>query len=163
MHKEYFWLEGVDLSLLVQWAEQKLSSIKRKDLLYPKILQVYLVKNETGHYLELQNPLPHDVIVSDIQLPGDSKNELVKLNFEEGPLFPFHLAYSEKGELPTGKRIHFKRKDIEARSQFVVTANIKGDRKIHTIKSILYFPNATKPIVLQQTLGKTLSLSLIHI
>nr|MCS5590554.1 CotH kinase family protein [Candidatus Thioglobus sp.] len=62
LHKEYFWLEGVDLSLLAQWAEQKLNSIKRKDLLYPKILQVYLVKNEEGHYLELQNPLPYDVI-----------------------------------------------------------------------------------------------------
>ena len=157
LHKEFFWLEGVDLSLLTQWAEQKLNSIKRKDLLYPKILQVYLVKNEAGHYLELQNPLPYDVIVSDIQLSDSSKKEPVKLNFEEGPLFPFHLAYSEKGGLPTGKRIHFKRKYIETGSQFVVTANIKGDKKIHTIKSILYFPSATKPIAFQQTLEETLS------
>ena len=157
LHKEYFWLEGVDLSLLTQWAEQKLNSIKRKDLLYPKILQVYLVKNESDYYLELQNPLPYDVIVSDIQLSNASKKKPINLKFKEGLLFPFPLASSEKGGLPTGKKIRFKSKDIEAGSQFMVTANIKGDRESHTIKSIFYFSNATKPIALQSTLAKTLS------
>ena len=57
LHKEYFWLEGVDLRLLTQWAEQKLNSIKRKDLLYPKILQVYLVKNEAGLLSRASEPI----------------------------------------------------------------------------------------------------------
>jgi len=157
LHKEYFWLEGVDLDLLTQWAEQKLNSVKRKDLLYPKILQVYLVKNELDYYLELQNPLPYDVIVSDIQLLSDSKNEAVKLKLEGVPLFPFHLDSSEIGGIPTGKKIHLQRKDIDVGAQFMVIANIKGDREIHTIKSILYFSNAIKPILPQSTLAKTLS------
>ena len=157
LHKEYFWLEGVDLSLLTQWAEQKLDSIKRKDLLYPKIIQVYLVKNESDYYLELQNPLPYDVIVSDIQLSNSSTKKPINLKFTEEFLFPLQLAPSEKGGLPTGKKIRFKRNDIAAGSQFLVTANIKGDRESHTIKSVLYFSNTTKPIVLQPTLAKTLS------
>ena len=157
LHKEYFWLEGVDLDLLTQWAEQKLNSVKRKDLLYPKILQVYLVKNEMDYYLELQNPLPYDVIVSDIQLLNVSKNNPVKLQFEEVSLFPFLLASSEIGGMPTGKKIHLQRKDIDVGAQFMVTANIKGDREIHAIKSILYFSNAIKPILPQPTLAKTLS------
>ena len=156
LHKEYFWLEGVDLSLLTQWAEQKLNSTKRKDLLYPKILHVYLVKGETGFYLELQNPLPYEVIVSNIQWVGTSEKEPVKLNHEEGSLVPFSLASSEKGGLPTEKKIRFKSKGIEAGSQFMVTANIKGDRENHTIKSIFYFSNATKPIVPKPNLAKTL-------
>ena len=157
LHKEYFWLEGVDLDLLTQWAEQKLNSVKRKDLLYPKILQVYLVKNEMDYYLELQNPLPYDVIVTDIQLLNVSKNNPVKLQFEEASLFPFILASSEIGGMPTGKKIHLQRKDIDVGTQFMVTANIKGDREIHAIKSLLYFSNAIKPILLQPTLAKTLS------
>ena len=157
LHKEYFWLEGVDLDLLTQWAEQKLNSVKRKDLLYPKILQVYLVKNEMDYYLELQNPLPYDVIVTDIQLLNVSKNNPVKLQFEEASLFPFILASSEIGGMPTGKKIHLQRKDIDVGTQFMVTANIKGDREIHAIKSLLYFSNAIKPIVPQPTLAKTLS------
>ena len=157
LHKEYFWLEGVDLDLLTQWAEQKLNSVKRKDLLYPKILQVYLVKNEMDYYLELQNPLPYDVIVTDIQLLNVSKNNPVKLQFEEASLFPFILASSEIGGMPTGKKIHLQRKDIDVGTQFMVTANIKGDREIHAIKSLLYFSNAIKPILPQPTLAKTLS------
>ncbi|MBT4127545.1 MAG: hypothetical protein HOE32_02715, partial [Nitrospina sp.] len=157
LHKEYFWLEGVDLDLLTQWAEQKLNSVKRKDLLYPKILQVYLVKNEMDYYLELQNPLPYDVIVTDIQLLNVSKNNPVKLQFEEASLFPFILASSEIGGMPTGKKIHLQRKDIDVETQFMVTANIKGDREIHAIKSLLYFSNAIKPILPQPTLAKTLS------
>ena len=157
LHKEYFWLEGVDLDLLTQWAEQKLNSVKRKDLLYPKILQVYLVKNEMDYYLELQNPLPYDVIVTDIQLLNVSKNNPVKLKFEEASLFPFILASSEIGGMPTGKKIHLQRKDIDVGTQFMVTANIKGDREIHAIKSLLYFSNAIKPILPQPTLAKTLS------
>ena len=157
LHKEYFWLEGVDLDLLTQWAEQKLNSVKRKDLLYPKILQVYLVKNEMDYYLELQNPLPYDVIVTDIQLLNVSKNNPVKLQFEEASLFPFLLASSEIGGMPTGKKIHLQRKDIDVGTQFMVTANIKGDREIHAIKSLLYFSNAIKPILPQPTLAKTLS------
>jgi hypothetical protein len=157
LHKEYFWLEGVDLDLLTQWAEQKLNSVKRKNLLYPKILQVYLVKNEMDYYLELQNPLPYDVIVSDIQLLSVSKNEPIKLKLEEVPLFPFHLASSEIGGVPTEKKIHLQRKDVDVGAQFMVTANIKGDREIHTIKSIHYFSNAIKPILPQPTLAKTLS------
>ena len=157
LHKEYFWLEGVDLDLLTQWAEQKLNSVKRKDLLYPKILQVYLVKNEMDYYLELQNPLPYDVIVTDIQLLNVSKNNPVKLQFEEVSLFPFILASSEIGGMPTGKKIHLQRKDIDVGTQFMVTANIKGDREIHAIKSLLYFSNAIKPILPQPTLAKTLS------
>ena len=157
LHKEYFWLEGVDLDLLTQWAEQKLNSVKRKDLLYPKILQVYLVKNEMDYYLELQNPLPYDVIVTDIQLLNVSKNNPVKLQFEEASLFPFILASSEIGGMPTEKKIHLQRKDIDVGTQFMVTANIKGDREIHAIKSLLYFSNAIKPILPQPTLAKTLS------
>ena len=157
LHKEYFWLEGVDLDLLTQWAEQKLNSVKRKDLLYPKILQVYLVKNEMDYYLELQNPLPYDVIVTDIQLLNVSKNNPVKLQLGEVPLFPFLLASSEIGGMPTEKKIHLQRKDIDLGAQFMVTANIKGDREIHAIKSILYFSNAIKPILPQPTLAKTLS------
>ena len=157
LHKEYFWLEGVDLDLLTQWAEQKLNSIKRKDLLYPKILQVYLVKNGMDYYLELQNPLPHDVIVSDIQLLSVSKNEPTKLKLAEVPLFPFHLTSSEIGGMPTGKKIHLQRKDIDVGAQFIVTANIKGDKKTYTIKSILYFSNAIEPILSHPTLAKTLS------
>ena len=157
LHKEYFWLEGVDLDLLTQWAEQKLNSVKRKDLLYPKILQVYLVKNEMDYYLELQNPLPYDVIVTDIQLLNVSKNNPVKLQFEEASLFPFILASSEIGGMPTGKKIHLQRKDIDVGTQFMVTANIKGDREIHAIKSFLYFSNAIKPILPQPNLAKTLS------
>ena len=157
LHKEYFWLEGVDLDLLTQWAEQKLNSVKRKDLLYPKILQVYLVKNEMDYYLELQNPLPYDVIVTDIQLLNVSKNNPVKLKFEEASLFPFILASSEIGGMPTGKKIHLQRKDIDVGTQFMVTANIKGDRETHAIKSLLYFSNAIKPILPQPTLAKTLS------
>ena len=157
LHKEYFWLEGVDLDLLTQWAEQKLNSVKRKDLLYPKILQVYLVKNEMDYYLELQNPLPYDVIVTDIQLLNVSKNNPVKLQFEEASLFPFLLASSEIGGMPTEKKIHLQRKDIDVGTQFMVTANIKGDREIHAIKSLLYFSNAIKPILPQPTLAKTLS------
>ena len=157
LHKEYFWLEGVDLDLLTQWAEQNLNSVKRKDLLYPKILQVYLVKNEMDYYLELQNPLPYDVIVTDIQLLNVSKNNPVKLQFEEASLFPFILASSEIGGMPTGKKIHLQRKDIDVGTQFMVTANIKGDREIHAIKSLLYFSNAIKPILPQPTLAKTLS------
>ena len=157
LHKEYFWLEGVDLDLLTQWAEQKLNSVKRKDLLYPKILQVYLVKNEMDYYLELQNPLPYDVIVTDIQLLNVSKNNPVKLQFEEASLFPFLLTSSEIGGMPTEKKIHLQRKDIDVGTQFMVTANIKGDREIHAIKSLLYFSNAIKPILPQPTLAKTLS------
>ncbi|MBT3516975.1 MAG: hypothetical protein HN465_05270, partial [Nitrospina sp.] len=157
LHKEYFWLEGVDLDLLTQWAEQKLNSVKRKDLLYPKILQVYLVKNEMDYYLELQNPLPYDVIVTDIQLLNVSKNNPLKLQFEEASLFPFLLTSSEIGGMPTEKKIHLQRKDIDVETQFMVTANIKGDREIHAIKSLLYFSNAIKPILPQPTLAKTLS------
>ncbi|MBT5258410.1 MAG: hypothetical protein HOL75_05830 [Nitrospina sp.] len=157
LHKEYFWLEGVDLDLLTQWAEQKLNSVKRKDLLYPKILQVYLVKNEMDYYLELQNPLPYDVIVTDIQLLNVSKNNPLKLQFEEASLFPFLLTSSEIGGMPTEKKIHLQRKDIDVGTQFMVTANIKGDREIHAIKSLLYFSNAIKPILPQPTLAKTLS------
>jgi len=90
--------------------------------------------------------LPYEVIVSNIQWVGTSEKEPVKLNHEEGSLVPFSLASSEKGGLPTEKKIRFKSKDIEAISQFMVTANIKGDRANHTIKSIFYFSNATKPI-----------------
>jgi len=157
LHKEYFWLEGVDLRLLTEWAEQKLNSLKRKNLLYPKILQVYLVKKERDYYLELQNPLPYDVIVSDIQLSNPSKNKPINIKFNEGLLFPLQLAPSEKGGLPTREKLRFTSNDIGAESEFIVTANIKGDRESHTIKSIFYFSNATKPIALQSTLAKTLS------
>ncbi len=78
-------------------------------MLYPKILHVYLVKGETGYYLELQNPLPYDVIVSRIQWVGTSEKEPVKLNHEEGSLVPFSLASSEKGGLPTEKKNPFQK------------------------------------------------------
>ena len=157
LHKEYFWLEGIDLSLLTQWAEKKFNSLKRKDLIYPKILQVYLVKNEKGYYLELQNPLDYEVIVSDIRLSNASENKPINLEFKRGLLLPLQLTPSEKGGLPTRKKIRLKGKDIGAGSQFMVTANIKGDRESHTIKSIYYYSNATKPIVLDSSLDKILS------
>ncbi|MBT3515571.1 MAG: hypothetical protein HN474_09695 [Nitrospina sp.] len=154
LHKEYFWLEGIDLSLLIQWAEIKIKNFKSKKLLYPKILQIYHVKNEADYYLELQNPLPYEVIVSDIQLT-DSPNK--NTEFEESLVFPFKLAPSEKGGQPTIKKIHLQSNNTLEGASFIIKVNIKGESTSQTIKSVPYFSKINNQIVPQPTIRKTLS------
>ena len=152
LDREFPFLDGIDLSIQTQWAEEKLSSLQRANVVYPKIVQAYLVNNEESSYLELQNLLPYNVVVSKIQSPHSSHENLF-----DAKLFPLKLSYTEKGRFPTIRRVYFQKNDIQEDSRFVVTVNIEGDKKAHTVEATPYYSNATQNTVPQATLEEALS------
>ena len=157
LHKEFPFLDGINLRVQTQWAEEKLNSLRETNFLYPKIVQAYFVDNEKNSYLELQNLLPYNVVVSKIQLTHPQKKGPVDVKFRDSSILPINLLYSEKGGFPTVKRIYLQKNYVQEGSRIEVTANIKGDKKTRTVMSTPYYENVTKNLVPQSTLEGTLS------
>ena len=98
LHKEYPLLGGINLFGMAESVAASLAR-SRDHYNYQVILWANLIKDKTGDYLEIHNPLPHSVIISSINLIGEN-GEGIKFDPASPLKLPLKLLPTPKKTIP---------------------------------------------------------------
>jgi hypothetical protein len=156
LHKEYPLLGGINLFGMSKGIQENLD---RSEQLYSKhnqILLAHLIKDKTGSYIELVNPLPHHLIIKNVELETVDNSKKIIFKTSMGLKYPFELLRTPLQNVPTSIRLYYPNNIKLRNDPVIITAHIKGHNKIWKILARPYFPERPNEVFPITTLSQAL-------
>ena len=156
LHKEYPLLGGISLFGMARGIQENLDRSRDLFSRYRTVLEAHLIEDETGSYVELVNPLPHHMIISNIELITGEKGGRRKLETVPPLNFPFRLLRTPLQNVPTSIKLYYKKTHKNKIHKVLISAHIAGDDKNWEIQAFPYFSPKTKEAIPTTTLHQAL-------
>ncbi len=157
LHKEYPLLGGINMFGMAEGIQ---GNLERSKDLYSKynttILFAHMIEDKSGSYIELVNPLPHHVVISNIELVTGDSSKRKKIKFLPELNYPFELSRTPLQNVPTSIKLYYSKFVKNQNDIILIHANIKGHKKTLKVQARPYFAPKNKGTFPVTTINKAL-------
>lgn len=157
LHKEYPLLGGINLFGLERAASESLKRSQAALTRYQEILKAHLIESEAGDYLEIVNPLPHQIIISSIKWVNKKTGERINFNTAPALKYPIRVLRTPKQTIPRSIKLYFSNFESMKNFRIHIFAHIEGGKKTWITEATPYFPMSEENPVPTSTLPEVLA------